>query len=350
MIKTNIVNMSKSYGNVLAIKKMNLEIKENEILAIVGPSGCGKSTLLKTIAGLEEIDSGSISIDEEKVDAKSEKIFVEPENRRVGLVFQSYALWPHYTVFENIAYSLKIKKLCSRKIGRLVDFSLKTVHLEGKEKKYPNELSGGEQQRVALARALVMNPRLLLLDEPLSNLDAKLREKMQYEIKRIQKETRLTIIHVTHDQYEAMGIADRIAIMNEGELVQIGTPKNIYDYPKNRFVANFIGKSNLIYGNIISDKKNRMIELFDKISIKDEYSIANESRIVLSIRPENISLHSEKGLVSGKITSVVYRGSFVEYIIDIYGKSILVQSHSQTNHRLGEKTWLTFDRIVRVDE
>ena len=227
-------------GQVAAVDRVSLTIEKGEFVSFLGPSGCGKTTSLRMLAGLERNTHGAISIDGQTVSAPEQSLFVPPEKRRVGMVFQSYAVWPHMNVFDNVAYPLKIAKVEKNAIEKRVLEMLAIVELNGLEKRMPSQLSGGQQQRVALARGLVMEPRVLLLDEPLSNLDAKLREKMRGDIREIQKRLGLTVVYVTHDQLEANTMSDRIAIMRSGKLVQIGAPDEIRKNPADAFVADFI--------------------------------------------------------------------------------------------------------------
>lgn len=233
-------NVEKSFGDTKVVKGLNLEIRDGEFMAFLGPSGCGKTTCLRMVSGLEKNSRGEIFIGERLVSAPDQSLFVPPEKRNLGMVFQSYAVWPHMNVFNNIAYPLRIKKMSSDEIQHRVNSVLEMVELVGLEKRMPNQLSGGQQQRVALARGLVAEPEVLLLDEPLSNLDAKLREKMRRDIRAIQKSLKMTVIFVTHDQIEATEMSDRMAIMNEGVIVQVGTPSEIQKSPANSFVAGFI--------------------------------------------------------------------------------------------------------------
>lgn len=234
-------NVKKQYGeNLWAVEEFNLEIENGEFVSFLGPSGCGKTTTLRMIAGLEENTHGKIYFDGEVVSDPEKRIFLQPEKRNVGMVFQSYAVWPHMNVFDNVAYPLKFKKFSKDKIREEVMDILKVVELDGMELRKSHELSGGQQQRVALARGLVMKPRILLLDEPLSNLDAKLREKMRRDIRQIQQEFKLTMVYVTHDQREAFQMSDKIVVMDKGKIQQIGTPLEIEQNPKNEFVKEFI--------------------------------------------------------------------------------------------------------------
>lgn len=321
-------------------------VNRGEILAIVGPSGCGKSTLLSCVAGLVKPELGDIKIDNDLVFSKQKRQFMLPEERQVGMVFQNYALWPHKTVYDNIAYPLKIRKLRKKDIKIEVAGMLEKIRLEGKENSYPHELSGGEQQRVALARALVMKPKVLLLDEPLSSLDAKLREKIQDEIKELQRDTGITIIHVTHDQREAMGMADRIAVMRDGQLIQLGTPKEIYENPKTEFVANFVGKTNIVTGIVEVDKDKKKIVFLGKDIARDiDIDMNIGQRILLSIRPENIALSKEFGILKGIVKGVNFRGNIIEYNILIDSKKLIAQTNAHTIYKRGDMVGVTFNKV-----
>ncbi len=245
MTRVEIRGVSKSFDKVEALRGIDLDIRSGELFSILGPSGCGKTTLLRIIAGLEVPDRGRIFFDGEDVTEK------KPFERNAAMVFQNYALWPHMSVYENIAFGLRARKVPEHEIRRRVREVIELVRLEGLEDRLPLQLSGGQQQRVALARALVVEPRVLLLDEPLSNLDASLRIEMREEIKRIQRALGITTIYVTHDQGEALGISDRIAVMRAGEIIQVGEPEELYYNPKNVFVARFLGRGNVLYGRAI---------------------------------------------------------------------------------------------------
>ena len=252
MASVTITGVTKSFGNVTVLQEFNQKFEDGEFITLLGPSGCGKTTMLRLIAGFEKPSSGEIYIGDKLV--SSEKEFLPPEKRGIGMVFQSYAVWPHMNVFDNIAYPLKIQKINKNEIEERVNQVLKIVHLEQYKDRFPSELSGGQQQRVALGRALVAQPEILLLDEPLSNLDAKLREEMRYEIKEITKKLKITVIYVTHDQIEAMTMSDRIVLINKGEVQQVAPPQEIYSKPKNMFVANFVGKVDFIKGKVEGSK------------------------------------------------------------------------------------------------
>ncbi len=341
-IKVN--NLTKKYNDTVAINSINMSAHKGEFLTIVGPSGCGKSTLLKSIAGLEKPNSGEIFIEDKMIFSATNKVNLPPEKREVALVFQNYALWPHFNVYKNVAYPLVIRKTPKKIIHTKVHQHLCLVRLEGKEERYPHELSGGEQQRVALARALIMSPKLLLLDEPLSNLDAKLREIMQVELKRIQRTLNLTVIHVTHDQAEAMELADRIIVMNNSQIAQVGTAQEIYTNPSSCFIANFIGKTNLIYKNGGNPAHKSSTRLFEEIiSIK---TLNATSCSALSIRPEEIKLNSSHGEFKGTVLHIVYHGATTNYIISYAGAELVVQTKSDLGLKEGDTIYFSIGRVT----
>ena len=288
-------NIVKSFDSQVVLKGINLDIYENEFVTLLGPSGCGKTTLLRILGGFLDADEGKVIFDNEDITGKP------PYERELNTVFQKYALFPHLSVYENIAFGLKLKKMSKDIIEQKVMKMLKLIGLEGYEDKNTTLLSGGQQQRVAIARALVNEPKVLLLDEPLAALDLKLRKEMQYELKRIQQEVGITFIFVTHDQEEALTMSDKIVVMQKGEILQIGTPQEIYNEPTNRFVANFIGESNIISGRMIEDYKVRFDDItFDCV---DQGFKENEPVDVV-IRPEDIDIVDVKdGKMTGEVTS-----------------------------------------------
>ncbi|MGL5750210.1 MAG: spermidine/putrescine ABC transporter ATP-binding protein [Paraclostridium sp.] len=300
-------NLCKQYDDLKVLDDLSLDIKKNEFLTLLGPSGCGKTTTLKIIAGFEHADEGKVLFEGNDINE------MQPYQRPVNTVFQKYALFPHMNVYENIAFGLKIKKLPKDEIDKKVKEMLKLVALEGKEKRSIDSLSGGQQQRIAIARALVNEPKVLLLDEPLGALDLKLRQEMQMELKRMQQKLGITFIFVTHDQEEALSMSDTIIVMNKGKIQQMGTPEDIYNEPKNSFVARFIGESNIFDGVMIEDYRvefcNKEFECVDKGFTKNE-------AIEVVIRPEDIKMVSpEKGMLKGKVTSTVFKG--VHYEIEL---------------------------------
>ncbi len=331
MTCVSIKEVSKSYQKQKVLDKISLSLKKGELATLLGQSGCGKSTLLRSVAGLTEIDEGSIYLEEKEITS------LPPREREVGMVFQSYALFPNMNVFENVAFGLKMRKM--DRVKERVSDMLELVGLTGKENAYPHELSGGQQQRVALARSLVMQPRVLLLDEPLSALDAKIRKNLQNEIKRIQKELNITAIFVTHDQEEAMTISDTIHIMQEGKIVQSGTPAEIYTTPQNPFVARFIGNYNVI-------------------SMQDFYQLVGNHSLrgnEMAIRPEMIQIcdgsdcdgeEVDEWIAGGTIAQVFMTGNVLRYEIDTSVAVIRVDElHAGNRVRIpGEEVRLRFPR------
>ena len=325
MAKLEIKDVHKSFGKNHVVKGINLSIGDGEFLCLLGPSGCGKTTLLRMIAGLTETDEGQIIIN------GKDMTDLPPDKRSNGMVFQNYALFPHMTVEQNIAYGLKRHRVPKDETKRRVQFGLEMVRLEGLGKRYPRELSGGQQQRVALARALVMNPDLLLLDEPLSNLDAKLRKEMRLEMRNIQKKLNVTTIFVTHDQEEALTMADTIAIMNGGVVEQLGSPLEMYEHPNTQFVASFIGGTNLIEGEVVTSEGNAVTVRCGKTMLRGltNNTLTPGQKVITSQRPERLRLHAngETGgnCVRGKITTRVYLGASIRFVVeDEEGRNIIV--------------------------
>jgi len=303
-------------AEVTAVNDVNLEIAKGELVTLLGPSGCGKTTTLRMIAGFEFPSSGEIILDGEKINT------LPPHKRDMSMVFQSYAIFPHLTVFENIAYGLNVKKMSKKEIQKKVDWVLGLVHLEGFGSRSPGQLSGGQQQRVALARALVMEPKVLLMDEPLSNLDAKLREEMRTEIRRIQKTLNITSVYVTHDQIEAMTLSDKIVVMNQGIIEQIGKPVEIYRFPNSKFVANFIGRANFIDARVVSQKTNELVAevMGKKLRLAgSKLKFAAGDAICLIVRPEMMRIKKSGEMFEGIIRRAVYLGDCIEYDIEIAG-------------------------------
>ena len=310
-----IEGLTKRFGPVTAVDRLNLEIEAGEFLTLLGPSGCGKTTVLRMIAGLEIPDEGTIRIRGEKVFSAEEGIFLSPGKRGVGLVFQSYALWPHMTVFENVAFGLQVQKVERPELQKRVETSLEYLRLGGMENRYPQQLSGGQQQRVALARMLVARPSIFLMDEPLSNLDAKLRMEMRTEIKRLHWESKATTLYVTHDQTEALTLSTKVAVMNKGVLQQIDTPQNIYKRPANLFVADFIGSPtiNLIPG-IISVEGGKTSFQNESLSLPvPPLGDLAGKEVIAAIRPEDIRLctREESGTFAGEVYSLLPAGAEV---------------------------------------
>lgn len=313
-----LVNVSKTYDNTDALKTINLYIRQNEFLTLLGPSGCGKTTTLRLIGGFEEPDSGEILFAGKKINS------LPPYKRRVNTVFQKYALFPHMNVFENIAFGLKIKKVALKIIREKVEKILSLVNLAGFESRKVHSLSGGQQQRIAIARALVNEPEVLLLDEPLGALDLKLRQEMQIELKNMQQKLGITFIYVTHDQEEALTMSDTIVVMQNGTIQQIGTPTDIYNEPKNAFVADFIGESNIINGVMLRDYLVRFAG--DNFNCVDHGFVENEPVDVV-IRPEDIKIvNAEESNLKGLVQSAIFKGVHYEMIVKSNGFHWKIQS------------------------
>ena len=318
-MRIGVEGVTKRFGATAAANDVTLTVEEGELFTLLGPSGCGKTTLLRLIAGFYAVDEGEIRFDERRVNE------VPAHERGIGMVFQNYALWPHMTVFDNVAYGLRLRKIPGAEIAQRVHAVLEKVKLGGLDKRYPGQLSGGQQQRVALARALVLNPKILLLDEPLSNLDAKIRIQVRAEIRKLQKELGITTIYVTHDQEEALTLSDRIAVFDKGKLLEIGPPKTLYEHPRTRFVADFIGINNLIEATVTSvDAEHGRLRA--RTALGEWSAIFTEtqsvgSRCVLCIRPENIDLDgtasAELNLAEGQITFAAYLGNTLRYDVDL---------------------------------
>lgn len=328
-----IEGLSKSFDDNKVLDSINLYIRENEFITLLGPSGCGKTTLLRILAGFETKDEGIVRFDGGIIDD------IPAHERPINTVFQRYALFPHLNVFDNIAFGLKLKKMSKQDIEVAVKEVLKLVKLEGFEERNIKTLSGGQQQRVAIARAVVNKPKLLLLDEPLAALDLKLRQDMQYELKEMQRALGITFAFVTHDQEEALTMSDTVAVMNEGKILQIGSPQDIYNEPKNKFVASFIGESNIIPGIMIKDY---LVE-FEGIKFEcvDKGFKENEE-IEVVLRPEDIELKPENGGISGIVTDITFKGVHFEIIVDVSGKEYVI--HSTDAQKVGDRVSLVFDK------
>ncbi len=319
----NIKDITKKYDNFIAVNRADLDIKRGEFFTILGPSGCGKTTLLRMIAGFNEITSGDVLISGNKINN------TPAHKRNIGMVFQNYAIFPHMSVFENVAYGLKARKVSKIEIKERVLNALEMVEMRDQAEKEPSELSGGQQQRVALARAIVIHPEILLMDEPLSNLDAKLRVKMRGTIKKLQSSLDITTIYVTHDQEEALAVSDRIAVMNKGVVQQIGTPEEIYSSPANIFVANFIGTSNFMY----------------------DTALTGDPAKILSVRPEDtLIVEAGSGNINGEITLTTFLGECVSYEITLENKEdieVKVFSKDIGIKHIGEKVGILFPEDKR---
>lgn len=346
MSEVRIEHIFKRFGDVTAVSDFDLTVKDGEFVSLLGPSGCGKTTSLRMIAGFERATEGEIYIGDHCVSSHIKNTFVPPEKRDIGMVFQSYAVWPHMTVTENVAYPLKIQKVPKEERAARVAEMLKLVHLDEYGSRYPHQLSGGQQQRVALARALVMRPGLLLLDEPLSNLDAKLRESMRFEISSIQKELGITVIYVTHDQSEAMTMSDRVVVMSRGVIQQIGTPYEIYRNPANKMVADFIGLVNFVEGEVQGD---RVYISGTGVSFPNTSGVTGSATI--AVRPENITMSRTSGTIEGTLVHRFYLGDAVDYRVQCkhHVIRVIVKGAELKEFTDGEKVYLDFDKIMVFD-
>ena len=343
MSEVRIEHVFKRFGGVTAVNDFNLTVKDGEFVSILGPSGCGKTTTLRMIAGFERATEGEIYIGDNCVSSSEKGTFAPPEKRDIGMVFQSYAVWPHMTVAENVGYPLKIQKVDKETRAKRVQEMLELVHLGEYGERYPHQLSGGQQQRVALARALVAQPGLLLLDEPLSNLDAKLRESMRFEILSIQKKLNITVVYVTHDQGEAMAMSDRVVVMSKGVVQQIGHPHEIYTNPANKMVADFIGLVNFIPGEA---KGDRVFIKGTNVSFANPTDITGEATI--AVRPENISISEHGGQLEGTMVARFYLGDAVDYRVQCGENMIrvIVKGADVNAYPDGSKVYLDFDKTM----
>ncbi|HSB42983.1 MAG TPA: ABC transporter ATP-binding protein [Methylomirabilota bacterium] len=306
-----IAAVTKRFAAVTAVDRVDLSVRDGELFTLLGPSGCGKTTLLRLLAGFYQPDEGTIRFGPRVVNG------LPPYERGIGMVFQNYALWPHMTVADNITYGLRLRKLPASEVRERLVEGLRKVNLAGFESRYPGQLSGGQQQRVALARALVLNPDILLLDEPLSNLDAKIRIQVRAEIRRLQQELSITTIYVTHDQEEALSLSDRVAVMRDGRVLQVGPPRELYERPRTRFVADFVGTNNLVPGEVQGAGTG---ELLVRTALGPLRAVAHgavSGRCVLAVRPENVALDGgpagEGNRVAGRVSLVSYLGNTLRY-------------------------------------
>lgn len=349
MATVRVENLTKKYGDNTVLDAISLEIPEGTLVSLLGPSGCGKTTTLRLIAGFEQANGGDIYIGDQRVND------VKVHQRNIGMVFQSYALFPHMTVWDNVAYGLEQRRLPKNEINTRIKEVLKLVQLEGYEARKPKQLSGGQQQRVALARALVIQPKILLLDESLSALDKKLRVEMQVELRRILDASGITALFVTHDQEEALTLSDYIVVMDQGTIVQMGKPYEVYEAPKNRFVASFLGKSNFFEG-VITEKNDKGIILdtsFGKLPLATNWSKEVGETAVYAIRPEKIKLYADKKSdeesISGIVQFVTYAGNISSYTIDCNGLQLVVEAQNaegESRFKEGDQVFANWDPQV----
>lgn len=343
-------------GALLACDRVSFEVPEGRFFTLLGPSGCGKTTTLRCIAGLERSDGGDIDLGGAVLSSSRRGVFVPPNQRDIGMVFQSYAIWPHMTVYENVAFPLRAARArrSESEVRRRVGQALATVRLEGLEQRPATNLSGGQQQRLALARALVREPRLLLLDEPLSNLDAKLREQMRLELRNLHRQLRITTVYVTHDQVEALAMSNIVAVMHEGQIRQIGPPREIYERPANRFVADFIGSTNLLPGRVVAGvgAPRRVQTASGPVAcvIPDDAPVGSD--VVVSIRPEDVAV-TEGGEGEGweaTVTQAVFLGECVDCRLAVGDLELRARIHPSVHVRRGDRVRASFrsDRCVAI--
>jgi iron(III) transport system ATP-binding protein len=349
--------LSKNFGSEAAVRDVSLAVAQGEFVTLLGPSGCGKTTTLRCIAGLERPDAGEIHIGGTLVTSAERNLYRNPEERNIGMVFQSYAVWPHMTVFDNVAYGLRVRRAPGAVVRERTRRALELVGLAHLAERYATKLSGGQRQRVALARAIVYEPQVVLFDEPLSNLDAKLREQMRFELVRLQDEVGITSIYVTHDQSEALVMSDRVVVMNKGVIQQIGDPHTIYTRPANAFVANFIGVANFMDG-VLLGRNGELCELeipLDRgraplrLRAVGGDGATPGQRLTLSLRPEDISLRTqapngagEANLFDGEVIDTVYLGSFLECRVRVGHYEVNVQVDHYEQLAPGQRVYLTF--------
>ena len=345
-------NVVKRYGDVVAVAGISFKVTAGELFTLLGPSGCGKTTTLRLVAGLEEPDEGEILLNGEPVAAPERGIFVPPDKRKMGMVFQSYAIWPHLSVFENVAFPLRVRKEPAKVITERVSEILEVVGLRGLEDRGATDLSGGQQQRVALARALVYKPAILLLDEPLSNLDAKLREQMRFELRSLQRRLKLSVLYVTHDQTEAMTLSDRIAVVNNGRLEQVGTPMEVYETPSTFFVGDFLGRTVILEGIVKKETAERCVSILNgsgNLYVKADIfgRFGNGERVRIISRPEDIDILpmgdvSPNELIA-KVEEVIYVGDHYECSVSAGGRSFVLWAGKKQRYSVGSQIRIALD-------
>lgn len=333
MIDVELQRVTKTFGRVIAVDDLSVQVKRGEFLTLLGPSGCGKTTTMRIIAGLESPTQGQVFIRNQEV------THLPPYKRDVSLMFQNYALFPHKNIFDNVAFGLKYRKVPEAERRKRVREALELVHLPGIEERYPRQLSGGQQQRIALARALVVNPALLLLDEPLSNLDLKLREKMRVELKQIQEQVGITFIFVTHDQEEALTLSDTVAVMEAGKIVQVGSPREIYEQPRTEFVARFMGQSNILKGQVRQSGPGK-IEVETESGLSLTLPVASHipvgEKLALQLRAERVHVYPESAMPEKKLTfpgvidRTIYAGDAIYYYIRLNNGELMLAMRPTT--------------------
>jgi iron(III) transport system ATP-binding protein len=351
-VKSLFTEYASEHGTVVkAAQDVSFEVPEGKLFTLLGPSGCGKTTTLRSIAGLEKPTAGEIEVGGRTVYSSSRGIFVAPNKRNFGMVFQSYAIWPHMNVFQNVAFPLEVRKLAKKEMRDRVMRVLTAVQLDHLVDREATKLSGGQQQRLALARALVMEPQLLLLDEPLSNLDAKLRDRMRTELKRLQRELNLTTVYVTHDQSEALALSHQIAVMNDGRVVQIGSPREIYETPHNQFVADFVGSTNFIGGTVsaVDDGKGHCLvaSALGQIKAHPSDGVSSNGTVVVSIRPEDVELSEQEpkaedgdNVVRGTVHAKDFLGEYLDFHVKVGDVVLQARAHPSLRTPAGDPIYV----------
>jgi iron(III) transport system ATP-binding protein len=346
-------------GAVKAVQNVSFDVPEGKLFTLLGPSGCGKTTTLRSIAGLEKPTAGAIEVGGRLVYSSDKRIFVAPNKRNFGMVFQSYAIWPHMNVFQNAAFPLEVRRLAKKEVRERVMRVLHAVALDTLVDRDATKLSGGQQQRLSLARALLMEPQLLLLDEPLSNLDAKLRDRMRSELKRLQRDLGLTTVYVTHDQTEALALSHEIAVMNEGRVVQIGTPRQIYEQPNDKFVADFVGTTNFIGGTVTALRGGRCVvsSAMGELTAQASEGVSKNAPVIVSVRPEDVEL-SEAPLTAadgdnvckGMIDAKDFLGDYLDFHVRVGEVMLLAKAHPSLRTPTGDSIYLRMkaDKCVAI--
>lgn len=335
---------TKTLGTVTAVDNFSLSIKEGEVFSFLGPSGCGKTTTLRMIAGFEDLSEGEIYLEGKAVSVRNKNLYVPPEKRGLGMVFQSFAVWPHMNIYDNVAFPLKVRKLGKAETEKQVKRALAHTSLSGMENAYPSDLSGGQQQRIALARAIVTNPKVMLLDEPLSNLDPQLRESMRFEIKELSQNLGLTVVFVTHDQAEAMAISDRILVMDMGKIMQVGTPTELYNRPNSRFVHDFLGESTFTRVKISNGKAYALGD--NTQAIPAELPEKYDENMLMATRPNFLTLNKTGNGFKTKVEKRIFLTSYIEYLVRVGEDLVKVQTPHRVEFSEGEECYLELSHVM----
>ncbi len=345
MARLELKEISKYFGRTVAVDRVTLEVRDGEFLTLLGPSGCGKTTTLRIIAGLVDPDDGEVLLDDKPMQ------HLPAHRRQTAMVFQSYALFPHMTVHDNIGFGLRMRGMPAERIAGRVNDALALVEMQGLGDRYPRQLSGGQQQRVAVARAIVTQPKVLLFDEPLSNLDAKLRERLRLELRALQQRLGVTTVYVTHDQAEALALSDRVAVMFQGRVVEIGTPREVYRSPRSRLTAEFLGVTNLLEGRVtaVSDGRCTVQTPLGPLQAEMASPVRTGETVILSFRPEDIRIGRHEGTtVMGRILHASYLGSITDYVVEAAGTTLRIHEAGSGSRAAGEEIALTLPPVAAI--